>query len=102
MDDSVCAFLSGIIGNGATPTMITHQYLGMKYASTMASRIDEYFGIKAFSCLNLRLIRTGNKHGILNNFLKMKPSTFAGSYTKDAFEFIIDYYVRIHEIGIVE
>lgn len=36
---------------------------------------------------------------MLTMFLKMKPPSFVGSSPEDVFEFIFDYYERMHKIG---
>lgn len=97
----VLAFLNGLDGNRITPTLLTFQVLGAHPTTTLALRVDESLGTAIFSHPILGFVMTRSEHELLNKFLKMKPPSFHGAETKDAFEFTSDYYDSLHKLGIV-
>ena len=46
-------------------------------------------------------VMTGNEDDMFTIFVKLKPIVFLGSWTKDAYEIILDCYKRKHKLGII-
>lgn len=45
---------------------------------------------------------TSMEHELWTEFLKMKPLTFKGNESEDASEFIINWYWKVHKMGIMK
>lgn len=44
---------------------------------------------------------TGNEHKILTMFLKLNPLFYLGYKNEDVYEFVLNFYERIHKLGII-
>lgn len=70
--------------------------------SFMAPKINEASGRYDFPHPILGSVITSAKHELLTKFLRINNPIFQDTKSKDAFEFIIDCYKRLHNMGIVK
>lgn len=98
----VLVVLSGLAGTRDTFTMLIFLVLSAYPSATMGSRVYEALGTNVILRPILVPIMTGNEHELLTKFLKMKLPFFQGSQLEYIFEFIIDFYERLHKLGIVQ
>ena len=66
-----------------------------------APQEGEVAGNNSFLRPLLDSVMSGNEHDMLNMFLNLKPPVFHGCEAKYAYEFILDYYDKLHKLGIV-
>lgn len=81
-------FLSGLGGTGSTFTAEDFQASLVHSIIVIASRIYEVLGNDAFAHSVLGSLMTSTKYDLRTKFLKMKPLTFQGTKSKNAFKFI--------------
>ncbi|KAH0644574.1 hypothetical protein KY284_032458 [Solanum tuberosum] len=97
----IMSFLKGLVGPGVLPSVQAIQAPTNPLVVSTAPKVDRTGGNNVFFHPLLGSVMTGKEHKILTMFSKLKPLVFLGTKNKDAYEFILDYYERLHKLGIV-
>ena len=94
----IISFLKGLAGRGMLPSaqIPTNPLVG-----STASKMGEMEIMMVFFHPLLGSMMTGNEHDMLTKFLNLKPLVLFGSKTEDAYDFILDFYEKMHKLDIV-
>lgn len=79
------AFLSGLVGTGATQTVPVFQALIVHPSIVIAPIMDKALKIDSFSHLVVGSVMNGMEHVFLQNFIKIKPPTFECTESENVF-----------------
>lgn len=96
------SFLKGLICSGVHPYFQATQAPANSPIVITIPKVGGTGGNYDFFHPLLDLVMNSNDYYMLTKFLKLKPPMFHGSESVDAYEFILNCYERLHNLGIVK